>query len=324
MSQGQPVPRPVRGRNGAFICATTEGTWLSAMAFVQGDYFAGGLESITPVGEAIGALHGRLQTVPDSLRPGRQWPRLSDVDRDVFEAVLSGGQQAIAKFSHEHQALIATNRTFLEQTWQRVLDFQTHLSAGQNGLIHIDLHPHNMLLDGNRMAAIVDFDSLMEGPLSIMVGFSCFKLLRQVVCSQGAIDDGRLRSPLVDEYLAAMVSGCGALPCDPETVVLSAYTEVCRRLAIIFKLNLIDNNSEWNHVLGIQLVGLREIQWLFGEGHTLNRESTPILLGEFLVLWRSVVVVGDVIPVVDKVAVIGRVLVDGCDHNEDGVFGPTR
>ena len=101
----------------------------------------------------------------------------------------------------------------------------------------------------------------------MMLGFSCYKLLRQVLCVEGWIGDGLQRSHLIDEYLNAVVSRCERLSVGPEQLALFAYTEVCRRIAIICRLNLLENNSTWNDALPIQIMGLREIQWLFGESN---------------------------------------------------------
>jgi hypothetical protein len=269
-NSGQPVPAPLRGQTGDYLCSTGDGNWISAMSFVEGEYFTGRPQSIQAVGRAVGDFHAALLNVPKDFRLERQYPMLTDIDREVFRTVTASEDAALSKFSIQHRELLKRHQRLLSETWERVLDYYPQFSSSESGLVHIDLHPHNMLLRDNRLIAFLDFDSLMEGPLNMMLGFSCYKLLRQVLCVEGWIGDGLQRSHLVDEYLNAVVSRCDRFFTNPEQLALFAYTEVCRRIAFIFRLNLLENNSTWNDALPMQIMGLREIQWLFGESNKLK------------------------------------------------------
>jgi hypothetical protein len=130
-------------------------------------------------------------------------------------------------------------------------------------LLHLDLHPHNMIMKNSRVGAFIDLDSLMLGPINVMVGFSAFKLVRQAVCERISLPEIE-PTELLGSYLDGVYRNLTKLEVDRTQISLFAYAEVCRRIALIFRLNLVDNNSLWNHVLDIQIRRLLEIEILFG------------------------------------------------------------
>ena len=263
-NEGAPVPAPIRSDEGTYLCKAGDGVYWMAMDFVDGHLFSGARASVANVGSAIGRFHKMLRAAPDTWPIDRHYAHLSGDDQTLFREVLAGSAAVLQQFSDSDAGLLEENRQFLAHIWRIVLEYQDDFLAGEAGLIHIDLHPHNLLLQDDRVAAFIDLDSLMYGPLNIMLGFSAYKLLRQVVQAAAAEMVPADYRALTADFLDSFYDEILELRKRKEDVPYFAMSEVCRRIAIIFRLTLRKKNTAWNHVLKIHIAGLREIELLFG------------------------------------------------------------
>lgn len=259
-----PSPKPVKASTKKYVCDISPERSASFARFVQGSYFSGAQECVQAVGSAVGRMHAVLKETPTELQITREVPAFSPEAKAVFFAVLENKHAEQSVFSTEHQTLLTEVTPFLSAIWDAVLGHEQIYSESPRGLQHIDLHPHNILMKANHVAAFLDFDSLKLGPLKSMLGFSAFKLLRQVVCASGNRLTVNEKRNLVTDYCNVIFEHLPELRSDLKSISLFAYAEVCRRISIIFKLNIVDNSPVWNHVLAIQIVGLNEIESLFG------------------------------------------------------------
>jgi len=259
-----PSPQAIKASTQKYVCDIDSKRSASLMSFIQGSYFSGAQESVHAVGDAVGRMHSVLKGIPDDLQLTGEIPGFSLEEKAIFTAVVENRHTEQSVFSVEHQALLAESKYFLSTIWDEVLDHEQTYFQSPRGLQHIDLHPHNILMNGFHVAAFLDFDSLKLGPLKLMLGFSAFKILRQVVCASGNSLEVAEQRELVNNYCDAIFVHLPELRSDLKSISLFAYAEVCRRISIIFKLNIVDSNSQWNHVLAIQIAGLKEIESLFG------------------------------------------------------------
>jgi len=235
------------------------------MSFVDGEFFAGAPSSLEAVGKAIGDFHCTLQGTPSELVVQKNYQALGDVDREMLQLFLTDNRERRARVDLSCQFLLRQHRAIIDQAWGLVLDHEVELASAETGVVHIDLHPHNLLLRGDKPVCILDFDSLMIGPVKIMLGFSGYKLLRQVVCFTGELKDRSSPRRHLDRYFEAIFSAYGSIFTDPSDLALYAYAEVCRRITLILRLNFQEDNKDWNHVLPMHIAGLYEIGQLFRE-----------------------------------------------------------
>jgi|APSaa5957512493_1039668.scaffolds.fasta_scaffold11917_3 aminoglycoside phosphotransferase (APT) family kinase protein len=263
---GQEVPSPwaIEASTHKYVCDIDSKRSAVLMSFVPGSYFSGAQESVHTVGDAVGRMHAVLKSIPEDLQLTGEIPSVTLEEKAIFTAMVENRHTEQGILSAEHQALLAKNKYFLSTIWDEVLDHEQTYFQSPRGLQHIDLHPHNILMNGSQVAAFLDFDSLKLGPLKSMLGFSAFKLLRQVVCASGNSLQVVEQRELVNIYCDAIFVHLPELRSDLKSISLFAYAEVCRRISSIFKLNIVDNNPQWNHVLEIQIAGLKEIESLFG------------------------------------------------------------
>lgn len=258
-------PRPQIGKRQVYVNQIEGGKYISLLHFVDGKYFPGkGSPDIRKTGEAVGKFHVQLKRAPIELKPNRQYPHLSDLDKAMFERVIFNLQNELPHFPEQQQVLLVDNQNLLAQVWDKVLSYQDAYLQSEHEFVHIDIHPHNVIMNEEGLPIFLDFDSLMQAPIKMMLAFSAYKLLRQFISSS---ENERAKEEMVmltEQYLEGVFNYFPELRLPTKSLAIYAYTEICRRIAYILRLNILENNHEWNHVLAIQISGLCEVGFLFG------------------------------------------------------------
>lgn len=261
---GIPVPRPIRSKENTYLCLTENNDCWAAMSFVEGRFFEGGVSSLQNAACAIGRLHRVLQTRLDTAALGRHYVHLSEDDAQLFAEVLTNQHAKLPSFSDKDVLLLRKSHSILSRAWDMVSAHRDAFRSAPIGLIHIDLHPHNILMKGDSVSTFLDFNSLKIGPLNMMLGFSAYKLLRQSVqYTDPGMGTAKCQT-LTDKFLDCYFDEFPDFSAPRESIGNFALAEVCRRLGIIFRLNLRYRNTLWNHMLKVHLTGIREIGQLFG------------------------------------------------------------
>ena len=147
----------------------------------------------------------------------------------------------------------------LVHRWGEIKDLvKNHLTDLKNnplksGVMHIDLHPHNIMLYQNKERAIaLDLDSFQVCSPEVALGFGFFKILRQMgvrACSLRQLHDIKRDLITFDKPTAVTPS------------MLLARSEILRRIAVILRLSL-NGDKRWNHILPVHLRALSEIEIL--------------------------------------------------------------
>jgi Ser/Thr protein kinase RdoA (MazF antagonist) len=240
--QGQPIPAPCAAASRELVVEHQGFGWC-VMDYVDAGYFSGAGEQLGQAAAAITALFRALQSVPANLQPKRR-----------IEHPVQDWRVLLEKLQRDRGALSETESALLRQEWPAVTAALADAVAlapvlESASLCHIDLHPHNVLVSGGRVAALLDFPSLVLAPAPSMHAFNLFKLARQAMVARGA------KTPPAD--LLRQLQGA---PRDPARL---AKAEILRRLMLILQLNVESGNRDWNHVLPVMLLALREADVLF-------------------------------------------------------------
>jgi Ser/Thr protein kinase RdoA (MazF antagonist) len=255
---GSPVPEPLATNSGNYVFHLHDDQYLLAMRFIEGQFFSGQASGVKPLANAIGQLHGDLRRLPEEFKIHRQYPELDAVDRECFARLFAEPIDTL--FPASEAALLSDNLNLLRRCWDQALDCANSMNGKPVEAIHIDLHPHNVLVQGDELNAIIDLDSIMRGPIEVMASFGAFKLLRQVACYESASE----HALWLDTYLNELQRCLPELSNSRETLANFATMELCHRIGVILRNNLIDQNTQWNHVLEIQIKGLLETDVIFG------------------------------------------------------------
>ena len=254
-----PVPSPLKFKNDRFI-ATWDGYLWSYFPFIEGKYFMGSLGELNEAAIITGRLTQHLSKIPQSIHPDDGPQHLTEQD-DLIIQRMNGSRKSWRRiFGQDDAQLLDDKWDELRNDWVRLKS--SRLQAGPVAPVHFDLHPHNLLVDGSRITGVLDFESCKQMPIGYALAFSALKQCRQaVVYSQGQKQPELIGRSYVKTLSEAIK---GIEPCFPCFADL-ALAEVLRRLCIIFRLNLDENNNVWNKVLPIQLNHLAEAKILFNQ-----------------------------------------------------------
>ena len=273
--KGINVPAVVRSSTSDILLSDSDFHWC-LFEFMGGDFFNGGSGQLSSTAYEIGRLQCALSAHPRSLMPPSRWRYQTSDDHAVFEATIAGRKEWAEIFG----SVIATE---LSASWDRVLRSDADLNEQRaqiermpNDACHCDLHPHNILMSGDRPAAFIDFESFAWMPPSAALGFAVYKLVKQHAVSQmiKSNDRGRI-AQAAETFFDGLQRGFGssgmASGIDRNEMRLMATAEIFRRLLVVLRLNLRDDNAAWNHVLPMHLAGLEEIDLIFGSHVSAHR-----------------------------------------------------
>jgi len=263
--QGIPVPRVYKNSSQKFLTSLDDHYWC-VLQFIDGHFFVGtNLETIEAA-RVTERLFELLTNAPENCTP----------DDNPVEMLLNPTECQtlvnLAENRREEWATLFVNEieTVLSDGWPIVkqclneLTVNDLLALSGFSLSHIDLHPHNLLLCNNLVAAVLDFESFRLAPRKIMVSFSAFKLLRQAFMYGKSYNIKFAPKELLKTYL----SGLSRSDFLDANAGLLARMEILRRLFYILKGNFCAENAnakKWNMDIPMHMRALRETRLLFGE-----------------------------------------------------------
>lgn len=253
-----PVPAPVEIQPGSFTLSTGSGRW-SLFPFVEGAYFSGADDEIHAAAEATGYLMETLSRLPAACVPIEGPAQMTVADGELLRRVKDVSRTWEALLGAEHAELLASSWPVLMAEWDK-LSAATVISS-RTQAAHFDLHPHNLLVSGGKVAAVLDFEACKVMPVGYALGFAALKQCRQAMVLRQLPGDPRLVGAFYAEHLLRTCPGARELVTHLGDL---AVAEVLRRICIILRLNLEDGEKKWNKVLAVQLGHLGEARALFG------------------------------------------------------------
>jgi hypothetical protein len=257
-SRQLPVPAPVELQQGSFTLPLGSGTW-SLFPFVEGAYFSGADDELRDAAEVTGRVMETLSLLPASCLPAEGAVQMTAADGELLRRVKDVSRTWEALLGTERAELLALSWPLLMTEWENLS--AAKLNSGRTQAAHFDLHPHNLLVRGGKVAAVLDFEACKVMPVGYALGFAALKQCRQAMTLQPLAGDPRLVGSLYADHLLRSFPGARDLVAHLGDL---AVAEALRRICIILRLNLEDGEKKWNKVLAVQLGHLGEARALFG------------------------------------------------------------
>ena len=253
-----PVPAPLELRPDCFTLVTRSGTW-SMFPYVEGAYFSGAGDELPAAAEVCGRLMETLALLPAACMPAEGPAHMTAGDGALLRRVKDVSRTWDALLGTEHAELLASLWPVLMLEWDKLCAAKP--ISGRTQATHFDLHPHNLLVSGGKVAAVLDFEACKVMPVGFALGFAALKQCRQAIALRQLRGDPRSAGAL---YIERLLRACpGARELAPHLGDL-AVAETLRRICIILRLNLENGEKKWNKVLAVQLGHLGEARGLFG------------------------------------------------------------
>jgi hypothetical protein len=259
-----PAPTVLESTHEDQYIIENENNYWCLMKYMPGCYYSGKDEEFSKTSEVLIKLFSLLKTYP--INNGD----FGSNDLPARKSIVSVEQ--VYKRKHEWSDILGEdNARYLNSSWDKfnsdlnlVIEKRDDLLTNV-GLCHIDMHPHNVLINNTSVSAILDFESFLIAPTESVILFNLFKLARQSIVFDLNVMHNNSINMILQSVLNELKKQDLIRDLDKNDVVIMAKVEVIRRILIILDLSFYNNVSTWNHVLSIQLNALYEIDALFND-----------------------------------------------------------
>ena len=189
---------------------------------------------------------------------GEWLPEVGHVVRLLLEALAKADGTGLGPRApmtdDEVRLLVAMNDPAIQEHLEEVLPERGRLRALPLRPTHIDLHPHNLLVDRRGHVTFLDIDSIRLATVPVALGFAAFKLCRQAhVEKAGSGDPRNLARRFLRRALGAAIEGADDL------IWIGAKAELLKRIAFI-EAEKRKGRTEWLVDADRHRLGLEEIE----------------------------------------------------------------
>jgi len=241
-AKGIPTLEFVPGSEGKIICSDGEHVYCMSV-FEEGNYFGSSeaqwKELLSHLADLFHSC-SRIATADTNAIPVRNF-------LTAEEDALTGLLKSMPQTEHINEEQLA----FVTAEYELLAEKRDTLPAP--GIFHVDIHPHNLIFKGNRLALLTDFEAFQVTIPEISLGFGLYKCMRQLL----AICDERERSSAIwrmqKEYEQAFSSHT------LYDLLRLGKADVIKRILYILKELTETGTSRWLFALDIQLASLYEI-----------------------------------------------------------------
>jgi hypothetical protein len=256
-----PGPRILGGDNGELL-----GRPFIAMDYITGHYFSGSKLDLSLVSYAIREFHQGFSNF--KALSFTEVPVLQSNSHYILTEFLATKDGWDSKFGADLALMLRQNIDLLIDTEAKCSASLSTLLNLEKSILHMDLHPHNIIV-GSNQAIIIDIDSLKAVVWPSALGFCFYKLARQVIAVRGT---KKTNFAELKDFFEIIVSDYDISESRVGLCFLGGLTEILRRTLIILEGNLDTRVSPWNQVLEIQIRAISEIHFLYGKifGHTFK------------------------------------------------------
>jgi hypothetical protein len=243
-AKGIATPHFIPASDGRIICQDAHAAYCLTR-FEPGVYFGDGTKRWPGLLTMLRRLVDvSMATSPPKMKHVKAWTHFDDEERRAVEP--------LRKYRLNNE---------LGRVIKRVVGTYESLLAEYNGdrlttaVMHIDVHPCNMLFRGSKFRLLLDFGSFRTTSVEIALGFSVFKCLREIlVGTYQKPEFNRRLERCRRQFEVVFPEYCW------ERILRLGSMDVLKRLLYIVRQLIEEGKSDWLHMLGTQLNGLDEIE----------------------------------------------------------------
>ncbi len=231
--------------------------------FLNADHYRGTRQEIESAGREIGKLDKALACLPITGKQRKKLSLLKKV-RELRSYNLSIWKKIFQEARHQQKnnpkdqfhADLLVKEDFILKDVRNVIKQKPRSTAW--GIVHFDLHPHNLLANGKKIAAIIDFDSLHYLEKTRSLAFALHRMARQYIIFNNLTDYSKVAAEAKNIFLNAYQDIC---PIDKKELATIPYfirDEALSRLTHAMKDNYFNNNPAWRQDLFKQTAHMAE------------------------------------------------------------------
>jgi len=262
-SRGVKVPGLIRTRNGQYGCSLRGRHWL-LFEFVRGRHFTGAGQELDSVAKVFGRF---TRVIAD-------W---DEVFQEKNEGVIVDDLQTLLDLASRSRALndyyvpealsshfkILTKRLVKAKTERQIVEREW-------AFMHTEFHPMNLLMNNEKVAAVLDFEDVNWCPVLAALGYNAYKLIRQMMTDPIVRKREMAHSTLVGRWLSGWRQSSPDSDWGPLDLGRGAIYRVLGLIRLILHRSLKLGDVEYAYDLEKQIYSLYEIDMIFGFSHKQN------------------------------------------------------
>ena len=226
-----------------------------ALNFIDGKYFNGTKTQLKNTAIAISTCMNELKSIECSnFKINKIFPDNSSEIIEQFMILLSSK----SSFSDKEKLFIKKNYNKIISIEYEILKKLYIFDNIDFKMFHRDLHPHNILINKNKVS-LIDVESILPTKWPIAYGFAIFKLLRQF-CIGKEFNQKNIK--LMHDFIDLLFLSSDIDGVNYKILFIGARIEILRRILVIMEGNLNNKISPWNSVMGIQIRALNEVEYI--------------------------------------------------------------
>jgi len=251
--KGVKVPQLVVSKNKQLFVVAGDNPY-ALFQFLPADHYKGTRAEIESAGREIGKLDKALAELPITSKQQRKLSfstkikELRSYDLLVWQKIFQEArhQQKNNPKDQFHAEFLA-KENFILKAVSDIVKYKSSDVAW--GVVHFDLHPHNLLANGKEVIAIIDFDSLHYLEKMRTLAFALHRMVRQYIVFNNLTDYKQAVSEAKDIFFNSYQNYCHI---DEKELAMTNYfiqDEALSRLTYAMKDNYFNNNQSWHQDL---------------------------------------------------------------------------
>lgn len=234
-----------------------EKEYWSYFNYIEGNHFKGKLKEMKNVASYLGSFLNELKRY-SFTKNKREYKYYTKDDENILKFLKNNLTKLDKFFSKEHSMLIKDNLSEIIRLFKKFKKLK--LKKKTSHIIHMDVHPHNIITKNGKLNAFIDIDSCVRGEIAYALSYAMLKICKQTfIYNKKKIGSIKIKNSFLNEIKKTYKIN----KIIEDNLYYYAISEVIRRLIEMFRFTIKNNNRKWNHVIPIQLGHLSECKDLF-------------------------------------------------------------
>lgn len=249
------------------------GNYYAIFDFIEAGYFIPLEESYLSLAQEVAMMHQAFDSLGGKYV--QRIEELSEYNQGVyFNKIKSYSiadfdriEEIIGQKEKKEEADDFIFRTFflIKELVKKVKEDRNKIPLLPKKIIHSDLHPHNVLMCDNEVAAIVDFDGIRLSERSRDIGFAIYRFGRQFFINEQISEEEiknqavTLRKKFLEKYLSILPLTQSEIEQIPFLLIDEFLTKILFVLRGVYE----ENNATWIKDLPKFLVAIEEINFFW-------------------------------------------------------------
>ena len=230
--------------------------YWSYFDYIEGNHFKGEINEMRDVANNLGKFSNQLKKY-SIKKINKRYRYYTKDDANVLKFLKKNSHNLNNFFSKKHSLLIEKN---LPEIMRLFNNLKKKKLSNKSHIIHMDIHPHNIITKNGKLKAFIDIDSCVVGDVSQSLSYAALKICKQTFIFNKKKENIK---NIKMYFLNEIKKTYKYKQINEDNFYFFAISEVIRRLIEMFRFTIKNNNKRWNHVIPIQIDHLNECKAIF-------------------------------------------------------------